>query len=79
MNTTATAAYATWDVCAYSNLLEDCTGYTVRVATDEEGSHCYELVDAYGDADGEPWYVWADLVHDTEDAIEAHLRTINGD
>jgi hypothetical protein len=74
--TTTTADYATWNVGAYSNLLEDCTGYTVRVATDDEGEHCYELVDAYGDAEGDPWYAWADLVHDTEDAIAACLREL---
>lgn len=77
--TTATADYATWDVSAYSHLLEECTGYQVKQATDRDGELCYQLIDAYGDADGEPWYVWADLVMDTEEAIEAHLRTINGD
>ena len=77
--TTATADYTTWDVGAYSGLLEDCTGYTVRVETDEEGEHCYQLVDAYGDAEGEPWYAWADVVFDTLDAIEAQLRTLRGD
>lgn len=77
--TTATADYTTWDVSAYSGLLEDCTGYTVRQVTDSEGDHCYQLMDAYGDAEGDPWYVWADVVFDTEDAITATLRTLQGD
>ena len=77
---TATVAdYTGWHVSAYSRLLEDCTGHTVRVATDLEGDHCYELVDPCGDVCGDPWYRWDDLVYDTEDAIAAHLRTINGD
>lgn len=77
--TTATADYTTWDVPAYSGLLEDCTGYTVQQQADSEGDHCYQLIDAYGDAEGEPWYEWADVIADTVDAIEAHLRTISGD
>lgn len=77
--TTATADYTTWDVQAYSGLLEDCTGYSVRLATDNEGDHCYQLVDAYGDAEGEPWYEWADVVADTVDAIAAQLATLRGD
>jgi hypothetical protein len=67
--------YTAWDVKAYSNLLEDCTGYTVQVATDEDGELCYQLTDAYGDADGDPWNYFADVVADTLDAIEAHLKT----
>lgn len=67
-----------WDVQSYSALLEDCTGYTVRLTTDEEGDHCYQLVDAYGDAEGDPWYVFADVVADTFDAIEAQLKTEQG-
>jgi len=77
--TTATADYATWDVHAYSNLLEECTGYQVTQSTDRDGELCYQLIDPYGDAIGEPWYQWADVVFDTEDAVEAHLQTINGD
>lgn len=77
--TTQTADYATWDLRAYSGLLEDCTGYTVQQQTDSEGDHCYQLVDAYGDAEGDPWYEWADVVSDTVDAIEATLRTLQGD
>lgn len=77
--TTATADYTTWDLKAYSGLLEDCTGYSVRLATDDEGDHCYQLTDAYGDAEGEPWYEWADVVADTVDAIVATLRTLQGD
>ena len=79
--TTATATttdYAAWDVKAYSGLLENCTGYTVQVVTDDEGEHCYQLTDAYGDAEGEPWYVFADVVADTLDAIEAQLKTERG-
>jgi len=68
MQSTATD-YRTYSVQAYSGLLEEYTGYTVRVSTDPAGDHCYELVDPCGDTDGEPWYVWADLVSDTEEAI----------
>jgi hypothetical protein len=67
--------FTAWSVENYSSLLEDCTGYTVQVATDDEGEHCYQLVDAYGDADGDPWYFFADLVADTFEAIFAHLKT----
>jgi hypothetical protein len=70
--------YTAWDVQAYSALLEDCTGHSVQVATDNEGEHCYQLIDAYGDAEGEPWYVFADVVADTLDAIEAQLKTERG-
>ena len=79
--TTATATttdYLAWDVQAYSALLEDCTGYTVQLATDEEGELCYQLTDAYGDADGEPWYFFSEVVADTLDAIEAQLKTERG-
>ena len=76
--TTATKSadcdYTAWDVQAYSGLLEDCTGYTVQVATDAEGERCYQLTDVYGDAEGEPWHVFEDVVADTLDAIEAQLN-----
>ena len=77
--TTATAAttdYTALDVRAYSGLLEDCTGYTVQLATDDEGELCYQLTCPCGDADGEPWYEWADVVADTLDAIEAQLQAL---
>ena len=64
------------EVQAYSGLLEDCTGFTVHIATDDEGEHCYQLTDAYGDAYGEPWYEWADVVAETLDAIEAQLQAM---
>ena len=53
--TTATATttdYLAMEVQAYSGLLEDCTGFTVHIATDDEGELCYQLTDAYGDAYG---------------------------
>jgi len=71
--------YHTWDVSSYSRLLENCTGYSVRQGTDSEGELCYRLIDTFGDVEGDPYREWADVIHDTEDAIEAHLRTINGD
>lgn len=74
--TATTTDYTAWDVRAYSGLLEECTGYSVHVVTDDEGAHCYQLTDAYGDADGEPWYEWADVVADTLDAIEAQLQLV---
>jgi hypothetical protein len=77
--TTATATttdYLAMEVQAYSGLLEDCTGYTVQLATDDEGELCYQLTDAYGDADGGPWYEWADVVAETLDAIEAQLQAV---
>ena len=77
--TTATATttdYLAMEVRAYSGLLEDCTGYTVQLATDGEGELCYQLTCPCGDADGEPWYEWADVVADTLDAIEAHLQAV---
>jgi hypothetical protein len=79
--TTATATttdYLAWDVRAYSGLLEECTGYTVQLATDGDGELCYQLTDACGDADGDPWYEWADVVADTLDAIETQLQAAAG-
>ena len=77
--TTATATttdYLAMEVQAYSGLLEDCTGYTVQLATDDEGELCYQLACPCGDAEGEPWYEWADVVADTLDAIEAQLQAM---
>jgi hypothetical protein len=78
-STTGAINYSAWDVSSYSGLLEDCTGYHVNQGTDSEGELCYWLIDAYGDVVGDPWYEWADVIHETVDAIEAQLRTINGD
>ena len=72
--TATTTDYLAMEVRAYSGLLEDCTGYTVQLATDSEGELCYQLTDACGDADGDPWYEWADVVADTLDAIETQLQ-----
>ena len=77
--TATTTDYLAWDVRAYSGLLEDCTGFTVHVATDDEGELCYQLTDAYGDAYGEPWYEWADVVAETLDAIEAYVADVVDD
>ena len=73
--------YTKWDVHEYSNLLEECTNHTIRQVTDRLGDHCYQLIDPCGDATGDPWYFWDDVVADTIDAIvdyqdKARFRTV---
>jgi len=66
----------TMDVRAYSGLLEEATGYTCRVGTDDEGELCYWLVDLCGDDEGDPWYEWQDLVGDTVDTVVERLALV---
>jgi len=43
------------------NILMDVTGYTFNKETDDEGTY-YNLIDLYGDVDGNPFYEFDDLV-----------------
>jgi hypothetical protein len=59
---------------AYSNLLEDATGYTIESARDDDGDKCFYLIDACGDRSGDPWYDFRDLFLETEEVIDATDR-----
>jgi len=39
----------------------DVTGYTFNKETDDEGTY-YNLIDLYGDVDGDPFYEFDDLI-----------------
>jgi len=43
------------------NILMDVTGYSFNKETDDEGTY-YNLIDLYGDVDGDPFYEFDDLV-----------------
>jgi len=43
------------------SILSDVTGYTFNKETDDEGTY-YNLIDLYGDVDGDPFYEFEDLV-----------------
>jgi len=43
------------------NILMDVTGYTFNKETDDEGTY-YNLIDLYGDVDGDPFYEFDDLI-----------------
>ena len=58
-------------IAAYSDRMEDSTGYTIELAYDKrEESFSFYLLDPYGDREGDPWYLFTDLVADTEDFIQ---------
>jgi hypothetical protein len=76
MTTTATRASAR-DLGqarkAYANRLEEATGFTIRWNYDkQEQAWAFYLIDPCGDVEGDPWYCWADLVYDTQDAIDEY-------
>ena len=48
-------------VAAYASRLEDATGFTIEAGR-KDGEPCWWLVDPYGDREGDPWFIWADLV-----------------
>ena len=55
---------------AYSNRLEDATGYTVASQYDRrEGAFLWYLVDGCGDIEGDGWATFADLMADTEEQV----------
>jgi len=43
------------------NILCDVTGYSFNKETDDDGTY-YNLIDLYGDVDGDPFYEFDDLV-----------------
>ena len=43
------------------NILCDVTGYSFNKETDDDGTY-YNLIDLYGDVDGDPFYDFDDLV-----------------
>ena len=58
---------------AYASRLEEATGFTIRWGYDQrEGAWVFYLIDPYGDVEGDPWHSWADLVHDTQDAVDEY-------
>ena len=45
------------------NILEECTGYTFNKVYDaDEDCNYYDLIDQYGDVDGDPFYEFDDLL-----------------
>ena len=61
---------------AYANRLEEATGFTIRWNFDQrEGAWAFYLIDPYGDVEGDPWHSWADLVHNTQDAVDEYEAT----
>jgi len=55
---------------AYSNRLEDATGYTVASQYHKgEGVFLWYLVDGCGDIEGDGWQTFADLMADTEEQV----------
>ena len=61
---------------AYSNRLEEGTGFTIRWGYDQrEQAWAFYLIDPCGDVEGDPWHSWADLVHDTQDAVDEYEAT----
>jgi len=81
MTTTATRASAR-DLGAsrkaYAGRLEEATGFTIRWNYDQrEQAWAFYLIDPYGDAEGDPWFCWADLVAETQDAVDEYEATWN--
>jgi len=61
---------------AYAGRLEEATGFTIRWNYDhQEQAWAFRLIDPYGDVWGDPWYCWADLVADTQDAVDEYEAT----
>ena len=57
----------------YASRLEEATGFNIRWNYDQrEGAWAFYLIDPYGDVEGDPWYCWADLVADTQDAVDEY-------
>jgi hypothetical protein len=55
---------------AYSNRLENATGYTVASQYDRrEDAFLWYLVDSCGDIEGDGWATFADLKADTEEQV----------
>ena len=76
MNTSLTNSY--FDLL--KNAIESVTSYTLRIARDDEGELCYELVDRFGDVDGDPFYDLEDVedyINNNED-IEEFLKSYKG-
>ena len=77
MTTTATRARDLGQTRkAYAGRLEEATGFTIRWNYDQrEQAWAFYLIDPYGDVWGDPWYCWADLVAETQDAIDEYEAT----
>ena len=61
---------------AYASRLEEAMGFTIRWCYDQqEQAWAFYLIDPYGDVEGDPWHCWADLVHDTQDAVDEYEAT----
>lgn len=61
---------------AYANRVEEATGFIIRWGYDHtEQAWAFRLIDPYGDVMGDPFYCWADLVHDTQDAVDEYEAT----
>ena len=62
---------------AYAGRLEEATGFTIRRNYDQrEQAWAFYLIDPYGDAEGDPWFCWADLVAETQDAVDEYEATL---
>lgn len=60
----------------YANRLEEATGFTISWQYDQrEGAWAFYLIDPYGEVEGDPWFCWADLVDDTQEAIDEYEAT----
>ena len=58
---------------AYASRLEEATGFTIRWNYDQqEQAWAFYLIDPYGDVEGDSWFCWADLVADTQDAVDEY-------
>lgn len=63
---------------AYSNRLEDATGYTVASRYDRsEGAFLWYLVDGCGDIEGDGWAAFADLMADTEEQVTVYEEELS--
>lgn len=65
------------------SILEECTGYTFNKVYDaDEDCNYYDLIDQYGDVDGDPFYEFDDLLEYIEnnsqvaDEINLLLTTV---
>jgi hypothetical protein len=48
---------------AVRNVVEECTGYTITKEYDgDEDCYYYNLIDQYGDVDGDPFYDFDDVL-----------------
>ncbi|NBS71847.1 hypothetical protein EBT31_23460 [bacterium] len=59
------------------NILTDVTGYSFNKETDEDGTY-YNLIDLYGDVDGDPFYEFDDLVSyiSNNDDVDGELANL---